>query len=97
MDALEFSRIAKALADPRRLEILELLVKQGKLNCTAIVEQLPVSQPTVSHHIKELINANLIEAHAKGQCHYLKLRSEVVKEYTRELQKRLGCVESAVG
>jgi ArsR family transcriptional regulator len=95
MEAQEFNRIAKALSDPRRMEILELIARNGKLNCGAIVEQLPVSQPTVSHHIKELLNANLIEGQCEGQCHHFTLRSQAIRNYIRELQCRLECAEQS--
>lgn len=90
MEAQEFNRIAKALADPRRMEILELIAKDGKLHCSGIVDQVPVSQPTVSHHIKELVNAGLLDANQEGQCHYMKVRTQVVKSYADELVRRLG-------
>ena len=90
MEAQEFNRISKALAEPRRVEILELIAKDGKLHCAGIVEQMPVSQPTVSHHIKELVNANLVAASQEGQCHYLKVRRAVIEDYANELMKRFG-------
>jgi len=62
MDANRFQRIAKALADPRRFEIFEEMAASGdELACGRIVERFPVAQATVSHHLKELTDAGLIE------------------------------------
>ena len=61
MDAAQFQQVAKALAEPRRLEILTAIATHDELSCREIVEQFPVSQATVSHHIKELVKVGLIE------------------------------------
>ncbi len=90
MDAAQFQRIAKALADPRRFEILAVIVGAGsELSCGAVVERFPVAQATVSHHLKELVDAGLVEARAEGQFKLLRARPDVLEEYTSELQRRL--------
>ena len=90
MDAAQFQRIAKALADPRRFEILEVIAAAGsELCCGAVVECFPVAQATVSHHLKELVDAGLVETRAEGQFKYLRARPDVLEEYTGELQRRL--------
>ena len=87
MDATQVHRIAKALADPRRLEILEAIAVASELSCGEIVEQFTVSQATISHHIKELVNANLAEVRREGQYCYYKMRPEVLSDYITELQR----------
>ena len=58
---------AKALADPNRVEIMRLLNGQdGALCACDIVEYLDLSQPTVSHHLKVLRDAGLLESARKG-------------------------------
>ncbi|MEW6731914.1 MAG: metalloregulator ArsR/SmtB family transcription factor [Acidobacteriota bacterium] len=95
MDATQFQRIAKALADPRRFEILELIAAAGEeLCCGAVVECFPVAQATVSHHLKELTDAGLIETRAKGQFKYLHARPDVLAEYIDELQRRINLPRS---
>jgi ArsR family transcriptional regulator, arsenate/arsenite/antimonite-responsive transcriptional repressor len=90
MDIIQFQRIAKALSDPRRFEILEVIAEAGsKLCCGAVVERFPVAQATISHHLKELVDAGLVEARSEGQFKYLSARSDVLEEYTRELRRRL--------
>jgi ArsR family transcriptional regulator len=93
MDAAHFQRVAKALADPRRFEILEVIASAGdELCCGSVVECFPVAQATVSHHLKELTGAGLIETRAEGQFKYLRARPEVLNEYINELQRRISLV-----
>jgi ArsR family transcriptional regulator len=90
MDVTQFQRIAKALSDPRRFEILEVIAEAGsKLCCGAVVERFPVAQATISHHLKELVDAGLVEARSEGQFKYLSARTDVLEEYTNELRRRL--------
>jgi ArsR family transcriptional regulator len=90
MDTVQFQRIAKALADPRRFEILEVIASAGdELCCGAVVECFPVAQATVSHHLKELTDAGLVETRAEGQFKYLRARPDILAEYAGELQRRI--------
>ena len=90
MDAAQFQRIAKALADPRRFEILEVIAAAGsEMCCGDVVECFSVAQATVSHHLKELVDAGLVEARCEGQFKLLRARPEVLEEYTSELRRRL--------
>jgi ArsR family transcriptional regulator len=90
MDANQFQRVAKALADPRRFEILEVIAASGELCCGDVVDCFPVAQATVSHHLKELTEAGLIETRAEGQFKYLRARPEVLAEYIEQLNRRVG-------
>jgi ArsR family transcriptional regulator, arsenate/arsenite/antimonite-responsive transcriptional repressor len=91
MDAKRFHRIAKALADPRRFKIFEeMAASTDELACGRIVDRLPVTQATVSHHLKELTEAGLVEIRPEGQYRYCRARVDVLQEYIRELQRRSG-------
>ena len=57
---------AKALAHPARVAIIQLLLKKQTCICGAIVEELPLSQSTVSQHLKELKLAGLIKGDIAG-------------------------------
>lgn len=57
---------AKALAHPARVAILQLLVKKQACICGDIVDELPLSQSTVSQHLKELKSAGLIKGEIEG-------------------------------
>jgi ArsR family transcriptional regulator, arsenate/arsenite/antimonite-responsive transcriptional repressor len=91
MDAGRFHRIAKALADPRRFEIFEeMAASSDEMACGRIVERFPVTQATVSHHLKELTDAGLIEIRPEGQFRYCRARLDVLEEYIDELRRRSG-------
>lgn len=86
----EFDRISKALADPQRRAILQKLAMTGKLNCSDVLAFFDVSQPTVSHHLKELSVAGVVEREKQGQFCYYHVNSDVLSAYVSELQRRLG-------
>lgn len=92
MDNIQFQRIAKALADPRRFEILEKIAGAGaeEMCCGAVVDCFPVAQATISHHLKELTEAGLVETRAEGQFKFLRARPEVLAEYIAQLDRRVG-------
>lgn len=90
MNATQFHRVAKAVAEPRRFEILEAIAINDELSCGEIVEQFTVSQATISHHIKELVNAGLVEPRREGQYCYYRLCPEVLADYIAELQRLLA-------
>ncbi len=85
----EFDRISKALADPQRREILQKLVA-SRLNCSDIHSMFEVSQPTVSHHLKELAIAGIVAKEKQGQFCFYHVKAEVLSAYVTELQRRLG-------
>lgn len=89
MDDRQFERVAKALADPRRFEILERIAAEGELACKALVEQLPVTQATVSHHLKELANAGLVEVRREAQFGFYRYCPDTLAAYVGEVQRRV--------
>jgi len=60
------AKYAKALSHPARIAILKLLIKKQACICGDIVEELPLSQSTVSQHLKELKDAGLIKGDIEG-------------------------------
>ena len=62
----KLAKYAKALAHPARIAILQLLAKKATCQCGDIVEELPLSQSTVSQHLKELKEAGLITGEIEG-------------------------------
>ena len=90
MEAAQFRRISKALADPRRYEILSRIAARREMPCSDMRCELPISAATLSHHLKELTNAGLIEVRREGQFAYLSLRRKFWREYLAELRKLGG-------
>lgn len=60
--------LAKALGHPARVAIMEYLMKVDTCICGDIVNELPLAQPTVSQHLKELKNAGLIKGSIEGNA-----------------------------
>jgi ArsR family transcriptional regulator, arsenate/arsenite/antimonite-responsive transcriptional repressor len=60
------ANMSKALGHPARIAIVEYLMRVDGCICSDIVNELPLSQPTVSQHLKELKNANLIKGNVEG-------------------------------
>jgi len=60
MTPKEIERISKALGDPNRLKILEEIKKNCSLQCSNITGMLNLAQPSISHHVKQLVDAGLI-------------------------------------
>jgi ArsR family transcriptional regulator len=86
----QFELIAKALADPRRMAVLEVIAGERECPCQKLREEFPVSKATISHHIKELVRAGLVEAHRDGQYLHCEVRRDVLEAYTAELLRRAG-------
>jgi ArsR family transcriptional regulator, arsenate/arsenite/antimonite-responsive transcriptional repressor len=91
----QFELIAKALADPRRMALLETIAAEKACPCQRLRDQFPVSKATISHHIKELVRAGLVDARKEGQFLHCEVRRDVLGAYTAELLRRTGRVESA--
>lgn len=87
MDADQFHRISKALADPRRYEILTRIARCNELACHDLRCGLPISAATLSHHVKELANAGLVQLRREAKFVHIKLRRSVWKQYLARLSK----------
>lgn len=66
-NAQNMAQLAKALSHPARIEIMRTLAEKDVCICGEIVEVLPLSQSTVSQHLKELKSAGLIKGEVEGK------------------------------
>ena len=79
--------LLKALADPKRFELLERIAKSScPLGCTQASEALSIAPATLSHHIKELQTSGLIEVRREGKYHFLTVRPGVLEALASTLQ-----------
>ena len=85
----QFLRIAKALADARRLAILERIAARGDAACQHLCDEFPVSQPTMSHHLRLLADVGVIEMRRDGQYAHYRVRVEVMRAYVTTLERRM--------
>jgi ArsR family transcriptional regulator, arsenate/arsenite/antimonite-responsive transcriptional repressor len=95
MDRAQVEKISKALADKTRLRIFEAISASKHMNCGEIVSMRGVTPATVSHHLKILSEAGLIECHREGQFVYSQAVPEIIQGYTRALTKIAGGKKSA--
>jgi len=69
--ALRMAEVAKALGDPIRLQLVDVLRKHAGLVCVCeLVPLFDISQPTLSHHLKKLRNAGIVDSERKGLWAY---------------------------
>ena len=85
MDRSQVEKISRALADETRLVIFEAISAKQRMNCGEIVSMQGVTPATVSHHLKILNEAGLIECQREGQFVYSRPVPETVEDYSREL------------
>jgi ArsR family transcriptional regulator len=86
-DAGELAGAFRALGDPGRLRLLSFLAAQpgGEACVCHLTEPLGLSQPTVSHHLKVLADAGLLERERRGTWMYYRLRLERLNELCETL------------
>lgn len=87
MHRTQIERVSKALADETRLIIFEAIARRGEMNCSEIASLRGVTPATVSHHLKVLADAKLIECHRQGQFVYSNPVPGTMEEYARSLTK----------
>ena len=80
-EAAATADLFKALADPARVRALNLLATSGEPVCICkLIEPLGLSQPTVSHHMRKLLDAGLVEREQRGRWAYFSLRRDAVEK-----------------
>ena len=77
----DIANMAKALAHPARIAILQYLVKKNACVCGDIVEELGLAQATTSQHLKELKNAGIIQGDIEGVSVCYCIKPKVWKQY----------------
>jgi len=85
MSYKELSSIFKIFSDPSRLEILDLL-SCGELCACELLEHFQFSQPTLSHHMKTLIDNNLVTTRKNGNKHMYQLNHAILDDITQNLK-----------
>ena len=81
----QFQSIARALADPHRFAILGQVAAAEGMACSLLHEHDVISPATVSHHMKELSEAGLIDVKREGRDAYLSLIRPVLDAYLERL------------
>ncbi|HTB06457.1 MAG TPA: metalloregulator ArsR/SmtB family transcription factor [Bacteroidia bacterium] len=82
----ELANIAKALGHPARVAIIEYLLAKQSCICGDIVDELPLAQPTISQHLKELKNAGLIKGNVNGNTICYCIDEKVLKGFYKTIK-----------
>lgn len=89
MDDKQIIRILKALAEPNRFRMVQEIAAAGELTCGEVGAHFSLSQPTVSHHLKILVDAGLLDARRDGQHAVLTVNRAVLDEAVALLPTRI--------
>jgi ArsR family transcriptional regulator, arsenate/arsenite/antimonite-responsive transcriptional repressor len=94
----DIANIMKALAHPARVAIIDYLLKTNSCICGDIVKVLPLAQPTVSQHLKELKSAELIKGNIEGNaiCYCINEKTflkfeQFLSEFSIKMEKKKSC------
>jgi ArsR family transcriptional regulator, arsenate/arsenite/antimonite-responsive transcriptional repressor len=91
-EAAATADVFKALADPARVRIVNVLATSGQPVCVChLVEPLGLSQPTVSHHLKKLTEAGLLDREQRGRWAYYALRPQAVDTLAAVVDMKGAC------
>lgn len=90
MDTKQIERISKALADETRLRIFEAISTRCDVTCGELVSLRGVTPATISHHLKILTDAGLIDCRKDGQFVHSRVVPETIAEYSAALTRIAG-------
>lgn len=87
---VRLAEFARAMSHPARIAIVMYLQERDDVPCGEIVKALPLSQATVSQHLRALREAQLIAAHTEGTQVRYSLRGENILNFCRSFQAAMG-------
>ena len=90
----EVAIICKAMSDTNRLRIIEMLTQGEKCGCH-LLEELQVTQPTLSHHMKVLLDCGLVSSYKDGKWQHYSINCEKFKEYKDYIAAITCCGKNA--
>ena len=95
-EAAELEQLFKALADRNRLRILNVLLQAGEAVCVCEFQPtLGISQPTVSHHLKQLVDAGILEREKRGTFAFYRLKAGTLDRIASLLEEPAAAAAAA--
>lgn len=79
--------LAKALANPLRLQILLSLLQKHEMDCGELTRRFPVAQPTISHHLNILRSAGIVRMRKSGKHHIFRVDTDALKAFSDGIQR----------
>jgi ArsR family transcriptional regulator, arsenate/arsenite/antimonite-responsive transcriptional repressor len=91
-EATATAELFKALGDPTRVRILNLIARSGVPVCACdLNEPVGLAQPTVSHHLKKLVDAGLLEREQRGKWAFFSLKRDAVEKLAAVADLKGAC------
>lgn len=90
MKKMDVVLICKALSDSNRLEIVQVLSEGEKCGCR-LLEKFEITQPTLSHHMKILVESGIVNDRKAGKWHYYSLNSKTLDGFKKYIEKLENC------
>ena len=89
MDARALALALRALGDATRLRMAQEIAAAGELSCGQVAERFDLSQPTISHHLRKLVDARVLTVREAGQHRFISINQRVIRELALLLPARL--------
>jgi ArsR family transcriptional regulator len=90
-----FTKVFAALGEPTRLRIMQILPREPiceqMYNVVELAEELGLTQPTVSHHLKILADCGIVQCRRQCNSLYFYVDQEAVLKWLKEIKSRFGC------
>lgn len=90
MSTRSVAQICKALGDPNRLQIVQMLADGEKCGCK-LLEKFEITQPTLSHHMKILQECGLVEARKEGKWSHYSLNCDALRDFKQFIESLSCC------
>lgn len=78
--------MAKSLGDPHRLRLVQEIARGHQMGCADLFQFVPISQPSMSQHLKVLVDSGLVESHKEGGRLYLAINPVKLQEWESFIQ-----------
>lgn len=94
MNDPDLVRALKALGDPKRFQMVQEIAAAGEMSCGQLGERFDLAQPTVSHHLKILVDAGILLSRAEAKHHFLTVNHALLDRLVAALPVRLAASPS---